>query len=123
MTNTLNSANDIGLTESTTDHVTTIIANSTGLNVADTSEYFLYNDDWWVYYDWAQDYPCVGISDLTFTQIAATQVYVLNSGPLVIPLNYTTSPMDCVDEAVEMNYSVTPAASAIQNSTSVYLDS
>lgn len=112
VSNTL-SSNDVGLTESTTNSVTTIIADSTGLSVADTSEYFLYNSDWWVYYNWAQDYPCVGISDLTFTPIQATQVYILNSGPLTIPLNYTTTPTECVNENAELSYEVIPSSSPL----------
>ena len=77
------------------------------------------DDTYWIKYTFTNDFGCTGISNLTIAPINSTQVYILNSGPLLVPIDYTVNPSACENETMTFNYEVTPDTSAIQTDVDV----
>ena len=78
----------------------------------------------WIKYTFTNDFGCTGIGSLAIAPITSTQVYILNSGPLLVPIDYTIDPIACENESMEFYYEVTPDTSAIQTEVeAVTLDS
>ena len=76
-------------------------------------------DSIWIKYTFTNDFGCNSISNITIAPINSTQVYVLNSGPLLVPIDYTVNPSACENETMTFNYEVTPDTSAIQTDVDV----
>ena len=119
------SSSDIGLSSNETYHITTVSAYTDSLDVHGVSSFFwVYlqdGDSIIVYYDYLTTYECVNIYSLNITEVDETYVYILNSGQLQVPVNYTISPSACENDTITLSYTVTPDTSYVATSSSVSL--
>jgi hypothetical protein len=119
------SSSDIGLTSNETYHLTTVSVYTDSLDVEGISSFFLVylpdGDSIVVYYDYLTTYECINIYSLNITEVDETYVYILNSGLLQVPVDYTITPSACENETITLNFTVTPETSYVETSSSVSL--